>query len=191
MTAPLTFPRQPVVDMFLGDRWREVSTDVRQKPSMSITQGRKDEASRTTPCKCTFVLDDGPEHGDGDYNPENAAGQWYGAIGRNTPVRVALAYGEDEFDRTSASGWGTAPGMGAWSVFQAGTASSDIYLDGFGESSGRHFVNTTASYIVQHLPSVSVKDVDLYVEGHLQTLPTITGCTRRRKRPSPCAKSTV
>lgn len=172
MTGPLTFPRRPIVEWFLNDDWRDISTDIRQKPGITIIPGRKDEAANTPPCKCTFVLDDGVNHGDGDYNPENAGGEWYGELGRNTPIRVSLAYGEDAFTRTSASGWGTSPAMGAWSTFQsAGTVASDI-----SSNQGRHQVTSTSAFIASYLDDVSVKDVDLYVEHHFDTaISNVTG----------------
>ena len=109
----LAFPRQPVVEFWL-DRWRDVSTDVRQSPAMSITPGRKDWASKLSPATCKFTLDDGPDHGDGDYHPENPLGQWFGLLDRNVPVRVGLAVMEDTFTRTVVNGWGTAPTGEVW-----------------------------------------------------------------------------
>lgn len=171
MTGPLTFPRRPVVEWFLDGDWRDISGDVRQDPGITIIPGRKDEAAKTPPAKCTFVLDDGPEHGDGNHNPENAGGEWFGELGRNTPVRVALEYGDDDFERVSASGWGSSSTMGAWSTFTgAGTLSSDIFA-----GQGRHQITTTASFFAHYLPSVSVRDVDVSVTGNLQAATVVAG----------------
>lgn len=166
MTAPL---RTPVVEWFVGSAWRDISSDVRQAPGVTIVPGRKDEAAQTPPGKCTFVLDDGPEHGDGDHNPENAAGPWFGELGRNTPVRVSLPYGTDAFDRVVASGWGTGD-LGTYSSFTNAAPASDVTAAG-----GRHLISATTAYLAHYLPAVSIKDVDLYVTARMATAFTITG----------------
>lgn len=165
----LGFPRRPVVRFFL-DRWREVSTDVRQNPAITITHGRKDWAAKPSPSLCKFTLDDGPDHGDGDYDPNNPLGQWFDYLSRNTPVTVGLHYGRDEYDRVSGSGWSTSPDMGAWSSFQsAGTVASDI-----SGNTARHLVTSTLAFIAHYLPDVSAKDVDVYVEVTLGAI-DVTG----------------
>lgn len=163
----LTFPRNPIVEFFL-DRWRDVSTDVRQSPAITITHGRKDWAAKPSPSRCTFTLDDGPTNGDGDYHPENPLGQWFGLLGRNTPVRVCLGYGVDGYERVSAAGWGPSPDMGTWVGFLSGTASADI-LSG----QARHLITTTSSFIAHRLP-ISLKRVDLYTETRMGAI-TVTG----------------
>lgn len=166
----LTFPRSPVVEFYF-DRWRDVSTDVRQSPAISITQGRKDEGSDISPCKCTFTLDDGPQHGDGDYNPLNPMGPWFDYLEQNFPMRLSLAYGNDAFTRASASGWGASPTMGAWSSFQsAGTVAHDI-----SSNQGRHSITSTTAFIADYLGGISLKNVDTYVEFAFDTSVTVAG----------------
>lgn len=109
----LSFPRVPVVEWYL-DGWQDISTDVRQKPALQITQARRDWSSKTPPCSCRFTLDDGPDHGDGDYNPENPTGQWFDQLDRNMPIRVSLPIASDTFARTVSNGWGTADTGEAW-----------------------------------------------------------------------------
>lgn len=155
----LTFPREPVVEFFL-DRWRDVSGDVRQKPAISITHGRKDWSTKPSPSLCKFTLDDGPEHGDGDYDPNNPLGTWFDYLSRNTPVRVGLRYGRDDFGRTVGSGWGTSPDMGAWSSFQsAGTVASDVTA-----GTGRHLITSTTAFIAHYLGDVNAETVEVYDE---------------------------
>jgi hypothetical protein len=167
----LTFPRDLRAEMFLGGQWRDVSTAVRQNPPVSITHGGKDESPKASPARCTFELDDGPGKGNGDYNPTNPMGQWFGKLGRNTPVRMCLAYGVDAFTRSSGSGWGTSPDMGAWSSFQsAGTVAHDISAN-----QGRHSITSTTAFIADYLGSVSIKNVDTYVEFAFDTAVTVAG----------------
>lgn len=167
----LTFPRELRAEMFLGGQWRDISTAVRQNPAVVFTYGGKDESPKASPARCTFELDDGPGKGNGDYNPTNPTGQWFGKLGRNTPVRLALAYGNDAFTRTSASGWGSSPDMGAWSSFSsAGTVASDISAN-----QGRHQITSTNAFTAQYLAGVSVKNVDTYVEFAFDTAVTVAG----------------
>ena len=155
----LGFPRRPVVRFFL-DRWRDVSLDVRQKPAITITPGSKDWAAKPSPALCKFTLDDGPDNGDGDYDPDNPLGQWYDYLSRNTPVTFGLHYGQDLFDRTVGSGWSTSPDMGVWSSFQsAGTVASDVT-----GGAGRHLITSTNAFIAHYLDDVHAKDVDVYDE---------------------------
>lgn len=166
----LTFPRSPVVEFFF-DEWRDLSADVRQSPAISITQGRKDEGSDISPSRCTFTLDDGPLHGDGDYNPMNPSSPWYDYLDQNVPMRLNLAYGTDAFTRSSGSGWGTSPDMGAWSSFQsAGTVAHDISSD-----QGRHQITSTSAFIADYLDDVSLKNLDLSVDFTFGGSVTVAG----------------
>ncbi len=168
----LSFPREPIVEWFLGGRWRDVSADIRQSPALVVSHGTKDEAAKAAPARCTFELDDGSDHGDGDYNPLNPMGQWFGKLGRNTPTRYNLAYGEDTFTRTSGSGWDTSEDeMGAWSSFQsAGTVAHDISAN-----QGRHQITSTTAFIADYLDDVNIKTVDFYAEHHFDSAIVVAG----------------
>jgi len=155
----LMFPREPVVEMFLGNDWQDVGGDVRQSPPVVIVQGKKDEASKPSPAKCTFTLDDGPDHGDGDYNPTNPMGQWFGYLNRNTPIRVCLPYGEDDFARVAATGWGTSPDMGDW--FSEGVSETESSVS---SGKGHHSVSAAAQFRITHLDEISIKNVDVVVD---------------------------
>lgn len=166
----LTFPRRPVVRMFF-DRWRDISGDVRQSPAISITHGRKDWAAKPSPAQCRFTLDDGPDNGNGDYDPNNPLGQWFDYLSLNTPVEVGLHYGEDVFDRVVGAGWSTSPDMGSWLSFQsAGTVASDVT-----GSAGRHLITSTSAFIANYLPDVAAKDVDVVDEWTLGAIDVTVG----------------
>lgn len=165
----LSFPRDVHVEFYF-DQWRDVSAHVRQKPAITITHGRKDWAAKPSPSLCKFTLDDGPDKGDGDYNPTNPLGQWYGYLNRNVPVRVALGLGRDLYDRTVGAGWGTSTNLGAWTQFNsAGTLTSDVTA-----GAGRHLITSTAAYIAHYLDDVDVKNVELSTQWSLGTI-TVTG----------------
>lgn len=166
----LAFPRAPIVEFFLGEQWRDVSTHVRQTPALTITHGRKDWSAKPSPSTAKFTLDDGPAKGDGDYDPTNPLGQWYGYLNRNVPVRIAVPYGQDVYDRVVVSGWGTSPTLGAWSQFNgAGTLASDVT-----SGAGRHLVTSTASFIAHYLDDVSGRNIEISTQWTLGAI-TITG----------------
>lgn len=119
----LGFPHVPRVEWYLNG-WQDITTDVRQKPGVQITQARRDWSSKTPPCGCRFTLDDGPDHGDGDYNPENPMGQWFEELDRNVPLRVSLLLASDTFTRTVSNGWGTATTGETWT--NAGGAGGSV-----------------------------------------------------------------
>jgi hypothetical protein len=166
----LTFPRDPVVEFYL-DRWRDVSAHLRQTAPVTVTDGRKDWAPKTSPAVCRFTLDDGPGRGNGDYDPNNPMGQWFDYWSQNRPVRYGLRYGRDDFSRVSAAGWTASPNMGAWSTFTGtGTLASDIT-----GGNGRHLITATASYIAHYLDDVNTRNVELYDEFSLGTFTAAGG----------------
>lgn len=130
----LTFPRQPVVEWYLNGAWRDISTDVRQKPAIQITQGRKDWSTKVSPSTCRFTVDDGPNHGNGNYNPENPMSPWYEHLDRNVPLRVALGIANDTFTRTVSNGWGTATSGETWT--SAGGAGGSVLGSDWNVSGG-------------------------------------------------------
>ncbi|MEV4212915.1 hypothetical protein [Micromonospora sp. NPDC049662] len=86
MTAPAARARfQVKVELYLGPilSWVDITADLRGP--VTITRGRTSEGTRADPGQCGFRLD----NLSGDYSPRNPLGQWYGYLGRNTPVRVS------------------------------------------------------------------------------------------------------
>jgi hypothetical protein len=170
------FPRVPEVEFFLG-QWRSVSDpkpgnatgDVRQGTSVAEIRGRKDWTTKISPARCTLTLDDGPEHGAGDYDPENPMGQWYGLLGRNTPMRYLLRYGKDVFTRPNQADWGASPDMGNWGTFSVGTVAASI-----AGNTGLHSVTTTTSFVATRLADVNQRNVEVYDEFTLGAI-TVAG----------------
>ncbi|KAB1925152.1 hypothetical protein F8280_12135 [Micromonospora noduli] len=65
--------------------WVDITEDVRG--AVTITRGHTSEGNQADPGRCSLRLD----NRSGDYSPRNPAGQWYGYLGRNTPLRVTRA----------------------------------------------------------------------------------------------------
>ncbi|QVQ51295.1 hypothetical protein J4H86_21115 [Spiractinospora alimapuensis] len=119
-----SFPPRVTTELFLGDRWVDVSGDVRVSEDIHITRGRADEAASADPSSCALTLD----NRDGKYSPRNPLSPYYGLIGKNTPLRVRVADPApapepllvDTFSRTITSGWGTADTGQSWETDPAG-----------------------------------------------------------------------
>lgn len=163
-------PRQPELEFYL-DRWRDVSADVRQNSSIVVTAGRKDWASKISPSRCMFTLDDGPEHGNGAYDPDNPLGAWFGRLSLNTPLRYSLRYGADEFDRANQAGLGTSPTMGVYSSFSAGSTASAI-----AGNVGTQTISAVSAFRGDYLPDVLQRNVEMYAEWTIGAV-TVTGGT--------------
>lgn len=76
--------------------WTDVTAYVLYEPGIVITRGRPDEQSSAVPSTCTLTLKNyalPPFNVDGIFTPRNAAGPWFGVLGRNTPLKVELNAG--------------------------------------------------------------------------------------------------
>ncbi|MFB7473977.1 hypothetical protein [Kitasatospora sp. NPDC056184] len=83
------FPATPLsvqVQLLLGGTWTDVTARTYLRDPISIERGRHDEGSRIDPGQATLTLD----NRDGRFSPRNPMGPYYGLIGRNTPVRIAV-----------------------------------------------------------------------------------------------------
>ncbi|MFI7072044.1 hypothetical protein [Micromonospora sediminicola] len=92
--------------------WQDITSRVRVDDRIEMVTGRQNEASLIDPARCSMRLD----NTSGDFTPRNPYGQWYGRLGRNTPLRVRIRRGQDAFGRTASNGWGTADSGQAWTV---------------------------------------------------------------------------
>lgn len=83
--------------------WVDITSYVRLRDGIEITQGRGDESARVQPSRCVLRLD----NRDGHFSPRNPLGQWYGQLARNTPLRVRVDPGTGPVDRYSGfvSSW--------------------------------------------------------------------------------------
>lgn len=87
----MAFPDEPLdlrMELYLGELlgWVDITGDVYTRDPVSITRGRRDEASRVDPGKCSLTLNNRA----GKYSPRNPRSPYFGLLGRNTPIRVSL-----------------------------------------------------------------------------------------------------
>ncbi|MEU1813510.1 hypothetical protein [Micromonospora aurantiaca (nom. illeg.)] len=130
--------------------WQDVTSRVRVNDRIEIVTGRQNEASLIDPSRCTLTLD----NASGDFTPRNPYGQWYGRLGRNTPLRVRIAAGRDGFGRTASNGWGTADSGQVWTV--GAGAVSEFAVSG---GTGRH-THSAANVLRRTVLATSVLDVE-------------------------------
>lgn len=101
-------------------QWTDVTALVQAPNGIVIGRGRASEFSTASAATGTATM----ANTDGRWVERNPVGVWYGLIGFNTPLRYLIApdvnTASDNFNRTTASGFGTAPVGGAWTV--VGTA---------------------------------------------------------------------
>ena len=163
-----TIPRDIAVELFLNNTWLDVTSDVRAADGIDITRGRPNEASAAQPSTCAMTFDNRT----GNYSPRNPVGIYYGQLGRNTPIRVAVGLVTDTFTRTVAGGWGNADTGQQWTATNQGA----LIPAGFAVSggAGTHSVASANAYRYTTLGAPGWRDVDVAVTF---TLPftTVTG----------------
>jgi hypothetical protein len=80
------------VEMYINGTWVDITSYVMVRDdsgNISISRGRKDEGSTTEQSTCQMTLN----NRDGRWSPRYPSGAYYGAIGRNTPVRISVPNG--------------------------------------------------------------------------------------------------
>lgn len=78
------------VELELDSVWTDISTYVYDRDQVRIRHGISSEGTTPEPSKCQLTLD----NRDGRFCPRNPTGAYYGSIGRNTPLRVSVPFGE-------------------------------------------------------------------------------------------------
>lgn len=158
MAWPLT-PRDLVTEVYVNGGWVDISTDVLERAAVTISRGRRDEASRPEPCNVALHL----SNGSGDYSPRNPVGSYFGSFGLNTPMRLALRQAVDTFSRTVSNGWGSNDTGQAWTT-GAGAGGTVAASDwDVSPGAGRHSVPAAAAYRLSYLAAASHRDVDVAV----------------------------
>ncbi|MFD5874008.1 hypothetical protein [Streptomyces sp. NPDC060322] len=85
----MAFPQTPLdvrTELQIGGVWTDVTADVYTRDPITISRGNADEASGADPSDCGLTLNNRL----GKYSPRNPLSPYYGAIGRNTPLRVSV-----------------------------------------------------------------------------------------------------
>ena len=77
------------VSLYLSGAWTDVSSYVYARDKVRITRNRQNEGSGAQASTCSLTFD----NRDGRFSPRNPSGAYYGAIGRNTPIKVETAEG--------------------------------------------------------------------------------------------------
>lgn len=150
----MSFPEDPlgfVCELYAGGDWQDVTTDVLQTPGIDITRGNGNESSGLQQATMSLTL----RNTSGDYTPRNPTGAYFGSLGRNTPIRLALRSAQDDFDRTVASGWGSTAAGDVWTPISIGNSVTP--------GSGVHSVSGRATFRGTYLGGVVHRDVDVKV----------------------------
>lgn len=88
--TPATFPDAPLdlsVELCLaGDGWTGITSKVYERDPITITRGQSADASTADPSTLALTLN----NRDSRFSPRAPAGAYYGKLGRNTPIRVAV-----------------------------------------------------------------------------------------------------
>src|SRR5690606_30567761 len=88
-TVPTTRPSCPLTirtDSKPGGQRLHISADVRDPDPVTISRGRADESATADASTCRLLLNN--RHG--KYSPRNPNSPYYGMLGRNIPLRVAV-----------------------------------------------------------------------------------------------------
>jgi hypothetical protein len=101
----MAFPADPLpvlVEMKVGSTWTDITSDVLVRDGIDISRGKQSEDGQAPPQTCRLTLNNRA----GKYSPRNPLSTYYGQIGRNTGLRVAVQV-DPVFDAyTSAQGTG-------------------------------------------------------------------------------------
>jgi hypothetical protein len=156
-----TFPQSPrdiTAEMYLSGDWVDVTAAVRGDPGIDVNVARPNESSEPQPSTCNLVLNNRT----GNYSPRNPNGAYFGSIGRNTPLRIAVNQIRDTFARTVASGWGSSDTGLAWDTVGAGgvIAASDYSVV---SGVGKHSVPVANAYRMTYMAVSSFYNLDVAV----------------------------
>jgi len=83
-------PIDPKIDMYINGAWTAIKDDVRYSAGVTINRGKSSEGGSVEASRLTLTL----SNADGKYSPRNPSSPYFGLIGRNTPIRVSVPYGE-------------------------------------------------------------------------------------------------
>lgn len=85
--APFSFPLGLSTEIQLSNgEWVDISGDVRATHDVTISRGRQDEGSDVDASRMSLVLNN--RHG--KYSPRNPNSEYFGQLGRNTPIRFSV-----------------------------------------------------------------------------------------------------
>lgn len=84
-------PIDPKVELEINGTWTDVTTaPVYDRDAINISRGRQNEGTTLAPASCSLTINNRT----GNFSPRNPSGAYYGLIGRGTPLRVSVPFGE-------------------------------------------------------------------------------------------------
>lgn len=173
MAITFGLPRRPYLEFYLDGDWRNLTDHVRQTSAIKVERSRKNEQAKPTPSGLSFVLDDGPEFGNGDYSPRNPMGQWFPNFTRNIPVRYGFEITDDDFaGRTVSPGWGTSAQGAVWTAIGTGTFATSV-----GSGQATHSVTSTSAYAISYIDEIECRNPDISVDFTIDSIVNVTGGT--------------
>lgn len=92
----MTFPATPLdqtIELLLNGTWTAITSLVYGRDQLAITRGRADESQQVDRSTCRGTIN----NRSGNFSPRNPLGQYYGLIGRNTPMRVKVSPASDGY----------------------------------------------------------------------------------------------
>ncbi|GLY55175.1 hypothetical protein [Lentzea sp. NBRC 102530] len=159
----------PLVELYAAGDWHDITGDVRYQGGIAIDRGRGGEDDTSPPQTCRVTLDDR----NGDYNPRDPNGAYFGTLGRNTPLRVSLMVASSGFGTNVVDGWGSTDdveGQGVYPWSTTGTAGDYDVAVGVGTVN----IPAAGQIRIAYLADLDVDNVEARVTF---TLPTsnVTG----------------
>src|SRR5690606_12655012 len=94
----MAFPASPLpdhVEIYEDGQWVDITSDVYARNAIRISWGGRDEVPENDPGSCPSVRN----NLDGKYSPRNPRFPYFRKIGRNTPIRVSVEWGEKRIPR--------------------------------------------------------------------------------------------
>lgn len=85
----MTFPATKLIitfELWIDGAWVDLTSDVQQRETITITRGRPDESSSASPTSMRLTLD----NTSGKYSIRNPMSTYFGKIGRNTQCRLKV-----------------------------------------------------------------------------------------------------
>ncbi|SDK30014.1 hypothetical protein SAMN04488074_105101 [Lentzea albidocapillata subsp. violacea] len=142
-------------DMYVGGDWQSIADYIRVKEAFDVERGDRSENGQAGPSRVGLQLD----NSDGRFSPRNPVGPWYGTLGRNTPLRLALRLAADVFARIVANGWDTSSSGHPWTTHgSVGTVAGEFAVT---PSGGTHSVPVTNRFRMTYLAGLVQGRVDV------------------------------
>lgn len=155
--------------MLLNGQIQDVTGQVMVRNPVKISKGLRDESTRPSPMSASLTL----RNTDLRWSMRNPLGPYADDLKRNVPIWLDRLIAQDDFDRTSSGGWGTAPTGQTWVHFGFGGShlTTDYPISG---GMARTSIPATSAYRAGYLDGVSMYNVAVECTFQLPTA-NVTG----------------